>query len=465
MEAVGSGKSAPKVDDSLAPNWLVSLDDVQAIDSSRFGPKGATLARLKQADLPVPRGLCLSVDAYRIQLKSLGLEDLATEVFQTEDVFKGRLAALKIRKQLYDEPICEELGETLAQAWRLLQPIGDAGLIVRSSALMEDLDSSSFAGQFESFLGIRDENEFLIAIRSCWAAMWSVRVLRYMANHQIDPSQLGMAVLCQLLVPARASGGGLSQNADHQLIVTSSSGFGTGIAQGEVTPDRFVISKDGEIVETALGHGQQQHTNHCIHGIDHGAENFPAKHPEHHHAPVQAQPSLSPDQVKTIAQIMVRAEALYGRPVEIEWAADQNDVYLVQARSLLIQQPIIVDDDWPARPRLTGHPAGVGIGTGRACIINCECQLSTIAPGDVLITRVAGPSLSQFLPQVSGVVAELGGSTSHLASLARERAIPMVLGVPEATSRIPANCDVLVDGITGTVRWKTRSDTRLPIAS
>ena len=72
---------------------------------------------------------------------------------------------------------------------------------------------------------------------------------------------------------------------------------------------------------------------------------------------------------------------------------------------------------------------------------------------DVLVTKVAGPSLSYVLPRVAGVVAELGGSTSHLASLARERGIPMVLGVLDATRHIPDGVQVAVDGVAGVVRW------------
>jgi phosphohistidine swiveling domain-containing protein len=86
-------------------------------------------------------------------------------------------------------------------------------------------------------------------------------------------------------------------------------------------------------------------------------------------------------------------------------------------------------------------------------VVNCECELSRVGPGDVLVTKVAGPSLSQVLPRVAGIVAELGGSTSHLASLARERGIPAVLGVHEATERIPDGVRVAVDGVAGVVRW------------
>jgi len=86
-------------------------------------------------------------------------------------------------------------------------------------------------------------------------------------------------------------------------------------------------------------------------------------------------------------------------------------------------------------------------------VINCECELARVAPGDILITRVAGPALSHLLSRVAGVVAERGGSTSHMASLARERGIPMVLGVLDATHRIPDGATVAVDGVAGVVRW------------
>jgi pyruvate,water dikinase len=76
---------------------------------------------------------------------------------------------------------------------------------------------------------------------------------------------------------------------------------------------------------------------------------------------------------------------------------------------------------------------------------------------------MAGPALSQILPRVSGVVAELGGSTSHLASLARERGIPMVLGVHDATQRIPEGSMVAVDGVGGVVRWMKSDLEREPM--
>ena len=142
-----------------------------------------------------------------------------------------------------------------------------------------------------------------------------------------------------------------------------------------------------------------------------------------------------------------------GLPVEIEWAQDDGGFKLLQARPLHLEPTRVPDAIWLRHPGLNGHPAGVGWGSGRACVVSCECELARVAQGDVLVTRVAGPALGAVLPRVAGVVAELGGSTSHLASLARERGIPMVLGVLDATQRIPDGVQIAVDGVAGVVRW------------
>ena len=160
---------------------IIPLSAPEATDAERFGPKAANLAALGQAGLPVPGGYCVDAEAYRVQLKSLDLEKSARSVFSAED-FEARRHALDVKLGLFDEPVDESLCAPLLVAWRELLATPDTLGVVRSSALVEDRFGSSFAGQFESFLGLEDETEFLTAVRSCWCALWSTRALRYMAT-------------------------------------------------------------------------------------------------------------------------------------------------------------------------------------------------------------------------------------------------------------------------------------------
>jgi pyruvate,water dikinase len=420
--------------------FLIPLSSAEAVDASRAGPKAANLAALGLAGLPIPDGYCVAAEAYRLQLAALGLEQTAREVFSTDDA-QARRSALRLRMQLMEQPVAERLQEPLIAAWRSVTRNGAVPGVVRSSALVEDRFGSSFAGQFESFLGVENEIDFLTAVRSCWAALWAPRALRYMATHDLDPADTAMALLLQPLVAARAAGGGLSQTAEGGMLINATPGLGAAIAQGEVAPDRYELGRDGRLRDSQAGMTYHQAT--CAHLSRPGRSRPKAKI------------CLTPAQAEELGRYLIQAEAVMGRPVEIEWALDDAGVKLLQSRPLhLDDQPAQVPDQiWLRQPRLRGQPAGVGWGTGRACVVNCECEISRIGPGDVLVTRMAGPALGRVLAMVAGVVSELGGSTSHLASLARERCVPMVLGVPGATLQIPDGSQVAVDGVSGIVRW------------
>jgi len=421
--------------------FLVPLSAPEAADAARFGPKGANLAKLAHAGLPTPGGYCLSADAYRQQIRALGLEASARGAFSTEDSPQARKYALDMKIGLMDEPITPAIRGPLLAVWHDIKAKHGLPIVVRSSALVEDRFGSSFAGQFESFLDLDNETDYETAIRACWAALWSTRALRYMATHNLDPADTAMALIIQPLIPALAAGGGLSQTVDGGMLINATWGLGSSIAQGEVTPDRYLLSRSAELTEAAIG--PKYHAVGCMH------RKFTP--PKKSDVPKRC---LNDAQVARLGGMLRKAEDVMGLPVEIEWAMDDDGIRMLQARPLHMgQQEKVPDEIWRNHPRLRGQPAGVGWGTGRARVVNCECELAHVAPGDVLITKSAGPALSRVLTNVSAVVSELGGSTSHLASLARERGIPMVLGVADATTTIPDGAQVAVDGVAGIVRW------------
>jgi len=421
--------------------FILPLTDAAATDAENVGPKAANLASLTQAGLPTPGGFALTAAAYRHQLRHLGIEDL-TRQYNEADLPSSRKLSVQIRLALYEKPIAPDILEPLLAAWRALLAEGGRG-VVRSSALIEDRKGANFAGQFESFLGLTIEDEFLTAVRACWAALWTSHARRYMDNAGLSPADTAMGVLIQPLIAARASGGGLSETAEGQMLISATWGLGSAIAQGEVVPDRIVLAKNGFLRTVAAG--RKGHRDTCAHGV---------AAPELVPKDQVSEPCLSPGEAVSLGRLLKKCEQLAGSPVEIEWAMDDKGFKLLQSRPLHVEAPVVPDAIWLQHPGLNGHPAGIGWGSGRAVVVNCECELSRVAPGDILVTRVAGPALSHILPRVAGVVAELGGSTSHLASLARERGIPMVLGVLDATRAIPDGAQCAVDGVAGIVRWQ-----------
>jgi pyruvate,water dikinase len=421
--------------------FVLPLASPLAADPDRVGPKAANLALLARAGLPTPGGFCLLADAYRHQAASVGLSDALNEYGAADERTQRRLS-VEIRLALYEHPVAPEIAEPLLAVWRGFREQAPGPWAVRSSALIEDRAGANFAGQFESFLGIENEDDFLTAVRACWCALWTTQARRYMANNGLDPADTAMAVLIQPLVAARASGGGLSETAEGNMLLSATWGLGSAIAQGEVVPDRIVLNRQAFV--RSIQAGRKDHRDTCGHG---------QVAPQAVEKELAREPCLSPGQATALGRMLRKCEDLLQTPVEIEWAMDDAGFKLLQARPLHVEPIHVPPELWLRHPKLAGHPAGVGWGSGRAVVINCECELSRVAPGDVLVTRVAGPALSHILPQLAGVVAERGGSTSHLASLARERGIPAVLGVLDATATIPDGAQVAVDGVTGVVRW------------
>ena len=318
----------------MSGDFIIPLAVGEATDPQRVGPKAANLATLTQAGLPTPGGFCLNAEAYRHQLRYSGLEEAARGTFSSEDTLARRYA-LQMKLGLMEQPMAPEVMEPLLAAWRSLREESRAPCVVRSSALVEDRFGSSFAGQFESFLGLENETEFLTAVRACWTALWSTRALRYMATHDLDPADTAMALLIQPLVQARCAGGALSQTAEGELLINATWGLGSAIAQGEVAPDRYVLDSGGLLKEAQVGL-QQRHAPSCTHSAR-------TRIGSSRTAPT---PCLDAPQITELGGFVRETEKLMKMPVEIEWALDDAGFKLLQARPLHLQDAPPPDERW-----------------------------------------------------------------------------------------------------------------------
>src|SRR5215472_15697123 len=228
--------------------FILALDDASAT-LERVGGKGASLARMAAADLPVPPGFHVTTAAYRRFVTENGLQDkilAAVSMVSAGDPAALEEASRQIGNLFAQSVIPHDIAGAIRQAYAGLGG-GDLPVAVRSSATAEDLPEMSFAGQQETYLNMHGEAMVLDAVKRCWASLWTARAIGYRARQGIAQEDVSLAVVVQELVPAEASGILFTANpltgARDQVMINAAWGLGEAIVGGQVTPDTVVVDK------------------------------------------------------------------------------------------------------------------------------------------------------------------------------------------------------------------------------
>src|SRR3989442_9289263 len=287
-------------------------------------------------------------------MAAAGLAGTAGRVAAAE---QARRLALEIRLGLLRAPLEAAGAASLESAWRQLAGSAGTQLAVRSSALCEDTARASFAGQFETFLGIADPADLVTAVRACWASLWSTRALRYMRASEVDPAESAMPVLIQGMVEADAAGGAFSLTPNDHIVLTGAWWLGSAVAQGEVVPDRYLVRRDASV--EAVEPGRKEH---LIVSTGDGPR-WRAVEPERVEVPC-----LTNAEASTLARPGLEAGSELGFAVEPEWGEDRQGFWILQSRPLRVEPRGATDEVWSRHPALTGQPAGSGRGPGPAVL-------------------------------------------------------------------------------------------------
>ncbi|MGA5758105.1 PEP/pyruvate-binding domain-containing protein [Nonomuraea bangladeshensis] len=291
-------------------NLVLPLDD-PAADLALAGGKGASLARLARAGLPVPRGFHVTTAAYRAFVA--GFRD------EIDPRDPEGAAALFARHE-----IPEQVAAAIREAYAGLGD--DVAVAVRSSATAEDLPELSFAGQQDTFLNVRGDG-LLPAVLRCWASLWNARAIAYRDRNGVPHDDVALAVVVQELVDADAAG--IMFTADpvtgalDETVINASWGLGEAVVGGQVTPDTLVL-RGGAVVREQVG----DKTVMTVRTPD-GTEDRPAP------AELRRAPVLSAEQAAELAALGTRVQDLYGVPMDVEWARRADGTLAVlQARPI-----------------------------------------------------------------------------------------------------------------------------------
>jgi pyruvate,water dikinase len=320
-------------------SFLLDLDSPEAT-LERVGGKGASLARMAAAGLPVPHGFHITTDAYRRFVEENHLGDgilsAATQA-QANDPASLEHASEQIQSPFAQGAIPVEIAETIRR--RYSEMGADTPVAVRSSATAEDLPDASFAGQLETYLNVRGGDAVLDAVRRCWASLWTGRAIGYRQRQGIAPQDVSMAVVVQQLVAADAAGVLFTANpmtgARDEVMINAAWGLGEAIVSGHVTPDTIIINKRAGAITSQEIASKEVMTARTLEGT--------------REEPVTAgqrrQAALTPAQAAELTRLAIKIEQLYGQPMDIEWALTDGRIYILQARPItaLPEPPVALD--------------------------------------------------------------------------------------------------------------------------
>ena len=472
--------------------------DIRLEDVPLVGGKNASLGELYSALLSegvrLPNGFALTAAAYRDAITAASAADKLHRLLDGLDKTDVELLATRAaeaREIVYAATDSVALRHQIAASYRTLeQEYGsDVAVAVRSSATAEDLPTASFAGQHESFLHIRGEEDLFEACRRCFASIFTDRAIVYRIDNGFDHFKVALSVGVMKMVRSDLSASGVIFTLDTEsgfrdvVFITGVYGLGENIVQGRADPDEFYVHKptfkQGYRAVLCRSIGKKQ--LRMIYAEGHaGATTRDVSTPEAD----RDRFCIDDTEVLKLADYAIKVEDHYSKraghpmPMDLEWAKDGEDLglYILQARpeTVVSQRSSEAFETYALNGTgpviATGRAVGEKIAVGSVRVVRTVGDLAAFHPGEVLVADTTSPDWEPVMKTAAAIVTNRGGRTCHAAIVARELGVPAVVGADGATQALQTGRTVTVscaDGEVGRVyEGKIPFETtRVPVGS
>jgi pyruvate, water dikinase len=302
---------------------LVFFDEERCADVGVSGGKGASLARMTAMGMPVPPGFVVPARELEETLADIvvALRAVLARGERGEDLAAvAREAQALVHAADPDSAFPRRVADAYARLGG-----GDLLVAVRSSATAEDSQAASFAGQQETYLHVRGVDRIVERIRDCWASFFTERALFY-RREKGSLTDLGMAVVVQRMVEPDVSGVMFTidptKGRRDRMVVEAVFGLGEGVVSGRLTPDHYVLARDGRVKRMRL-HSQPFAIVHDPRGGVRELELPPER---------GASRTVDDDRLARLARVGIDLEQRLGGPQDIEWAMQDDELFVLQSR-------------------------------------------------------------------------------------------------------------------------------------
>ncbi len=446
--------------------WMqdIGMDDVPAV-----GGKNASLGELIRSVVPkgvrVPKGFCVTADAYYYFLKQTGLDVFISKTLDKLDSknFKelsrcGKLVRDKIRSTRLPADLEQMIVESYAQMEKEYGK--NADVAVRSSATAEDLPGASFAGEHETYIGIRGAKDVVEATVWAMSSLFTDRAISYRADKGFEHTKVALSVGVQKMVRSDSGASGVMFTVDTEsgfrdlVLINATWGLGELIVQGHVTPDEYLVmkSKIGKVKSPIIGKKLGVKNKKMLYALRKGG--IKQTKIVQTTANEQTHFVLSEKEIEELARWGTLIEEHYSErlpampahagqagaktwtPMDMEWAKDgkTNELFIVQARPETVQArrdfSKLVEYKISGQGKILAQGISVGskAATGVAHVIMNPREIKQFKKGEILVTTMTDPDWEPIMKMASAIVTDRGGRTSHAAIVSREFGLPAIVG-------------------------------------
>jgi len=305
---------------------IVNLTDHSAASRKLLGGKGYQLANMLSVGMPVPGGYVVTTEAYNRFISSIDLPDnwLNLEPWRSDSDW---LKIQEVRETILNSPMPADMREEIESLAKSMESESGDQIrwAVRSSGVAEDSSNASFAGQYETILGVKTE-DLSAAVRECWSSAFTERATQYRLESGVVEQQV--AVVVQQMVAADAAGVCFSEDpitgSDDAFVVNVSFGIGESVVSGAVTPDTYYVNRKNRVVTSkTLGDKNSEYVM-----LDGVAREQPITDER------LLQWSIDDSMAVEIAGLTEKAEKMLEEPADIEFAVKDGKLFALQARPI-----------------------------------------------------------------------------------------------------------------------------------
>jgi pyruvate,water dikinase len=452
----------------MGDKYIAWLSDLSKKDLKLVGGKGANLGEIFNAKFPVPQAFIITTDAFFFFLKEAKLEQQIKDILNkidTDDTNNLTTKAKEIREIIINTEMPKKLEEEIIEAYdhfnidlkELEDSPGALAILkssrepifvsVRSSATAEDQDDASFAGQQSSFINIKGNQELIQKIKECFASIFTARAIFYRKKKGFE-GLVGIAAIVQKMINSDKSGVVFSQNPvknNDEILIEAVFGQGEGIVSGKIKPDQHTLTREIEPIEEKIS-DKKVAIVRTAGGQTKTIQLTPEK---------SKQRVLKTYELKQLAEFAVKLEDHYKKPQDIEFAIENENIYILQTRPITTLKKSEPSDKKQAEldgQILTqGMAASPGIASGTVKIIHSMDDLHKIKQGDILVTTMTNPDMVVTMQKAAAILTSEGGVTAHAAIVSREMGIPAIVGAQDALDILKDGDEITIDGFHGKV--------------